>query len=190
MSRIEWDEEFYWDSPGDMFAFTTGGDFPPHMHVPVGILSFKGTELDRSVCACMRLRDQTGKVVAFGSELEVLPSPDDKDRPVDVYFTILFPGRGTLFFQTSKKNANLTSGIDGGMIFEPTVGPGEDGKSVILWGTGEFAGIQGSHYQTVHISHVTPDAPVGETHKSRAVETFHFSRPEKDALAFEASLAT
>jgi hypothetical protein len=150
------------------------------MHVPVGILSFKGTELDRSVCACMRLRDKSGKVVGFGSELEVLPSATDKGAPVDVYFTIVLPGRGTLFFQTFKKNEDLTSNAAAGeWTFEPTVGPGKDGKSVMLWGTGEFEGVQGSHYQKVHIYHLNPDAPAGDTHKSRQVEVFSLSLPER-----------
>lgn len=190
MGRVELLEEFYWDSPGDLFAFTTGGDFPPHMHVPVGIASFKGTELDAAACACMCLRDKSGKIVGLGSELEVLPSPADKGGAVDVYFTIVLPDRGTLFFQTFKKNADLTSGDvddnpdlslgdDGEVIFEPTVGPGKDGKSVILWGTGEFEGAQGSHFQRVHIFQLSPDAEAGATHKSRSVEVFHLSLPER-----------
>jgi hypothetical protein len=170
-------EELYWDSPGDIFAFTTGGDFPPHMHVPVGILSFKGTELDTSVCACMRLRDKSGKVVGFGSELEVIAT--EAGAPVDVYFTIVLPGRGTLFFQTFKKNEDLTSNAPGGeWTFRPTVGPGKDGKSVMLHGTGEFEGVQGSHFQEVHIFHLEPGAAdYDATHKVRCVESFHLSLP-------------
>jgi hypothetical protein len=180
MSRVELVEELYWESPGDLFALTTGGDFPAHMHVPVDILNFKGTELDRAACACMRLRDKSGKVVGFGSELEVLPPLTNEDGPVDVYFTIVLPGRGSLLLQEYKRHEDLTSeATSGAMVCYPTCGPGQDGKSVLLFGTGEFEGVQGSHHQEIHIAHITPDAPSGSTHKVRNVETLRLSLPKR-----------
>jgi hypothetical protein len=178
MSRIEVAEEFYWDAPGDLVAFTTGRDFPAHMHVPPGIASFAGTEIESAVIAVVMLRDKSGKVVGFGSELEVRLPPDDKGETVDVYFTIVLPGRGTLFLQEFKNAGNNLSGeVHSEISFSPTVGPGTDGKSVILCGTGEFAGVQGSHFQRIHVYQLTPDAPAGQTHKSRSVEVLNMSLP-------------
>ena len=165
-------EELYW-SGDDTVAFTEGRDFPNH--VPPEITQLAGTELEAALICVMKLRDSSGNVVGFGSELEVRPDPTISRDPIDCYFTIVLPGRGAFVLYQLKRNRKASYVVDREARPEPrdlypTCGPAEGDRSVILAGTGEFAGVTGSHYQIMQINRSDP-------RENRNVEHFEFILP-------------
>jgi hypothetical protein len=176
MSPREASEELYWNGAVDTIAFTEGvGDFPNH--TPPEIESLVGTELSYALVCVMKLRDMSGHIVGFGSELEIRPDPTVSRDPIDCYYTIVLPGRGTFLLYQMKKNrkasyvSNKAVTTDEKIELFPTCGPGEGGdRSVIIGGTGEFEGVTGSHYQIMQINFYGPS-------EGRCLEHFDFVFP-------------
>ncbi len=149
------------DHDGNMIM----GTFPP------SIRHFEGEALANTAAFMLKLRDKTGTVVGFSSELEVFP-PEDivmSDVVWETIWTLVIPGRGSLYLHQQEHSGDLgpkivipmrESGKDwvGDFTTTTTVGPREDGRGVILGGTGEFEGLGGSF---VEIDHVTGFSSTG-----------------------------
>lgn len=169
-------EKFYWDTPGDLIVLTHGGAYP-QVPIPAGIESFQGTELESQIVVAMKLRDADNNVIGVGSELEFV----DERGNLQVFFTFVIPSRGTIFVHAVKGVAPELAEIFGNVAqtgeswtgdlpIVSTIGPGTDGRGVIVGGTGEFAGATGSQQQTIQFATINPDGPIARQEELLTIE--------------------
>ncbi|MGH7805345.1 MAG: hypothetical protein ACREQJ_13435 [Candidatus Binatia bacterium] len=168
------DEVFTARVLGDASAATHGGAFP-FKPFPEGIPSLDDPNLASAFALIIKIRDAEDRVIGFGTELEVaLPESRLLFGRVmtDTYWTIVIPGRGTLFLHETEDNWNLvkdvylpmlTSGRDwsGEWINVNTIGPRDDWHGVVVGGTGEFAGKTGRFLEVGTLRSATRDGALG-----------------------------
>lgn len=170
-------ERVVWNTPDDIVALTNAGAPPLPPLIPDNVAALGGTGIEMAQGVMMKLRDETGRIIGLGSELEIYPA--DPDGLLEVWFTMMLPGRGTLFIHQTKryadpalmevfgKVAETGQAWEGVLDVVSTAGPGPDGLGVVMAGTGEFEGVTGTQSQTMGFRRVPPDGfPVVE-----AVET-------------------
>jgi hypothetical protein len=167
-------ERLHWKTPDDIVALTNAGAPPLPPVIPADIATLAGTGIELAQGVMMTLRDDTGRVVGLGSELEVYPT--EPDGLLEVWFTMMLPGRGTLFVHETKRYADpglmeifakvAATGEpwEGELDVVSTAGPGPGGLGLIVSGTGEFEGVTGTQSQTMGFRRVPADGfPVVET---------------------------
>jgi hypothetical protein len=185
-------ESIYWNSPDDILASTDGGQLRFPGLLPPGMRSLAGTGLESVLNIMMLLRDETGKVIGSGSELEVLPGRGSPG-PRDVYLTIVLPGRGSLFVHQRKnmvdpRRAEIWKLVEetgqpweGELSIVSTVGPGPDGRAIVLAGTDEFAGVTGTMFQTSIMRRVEVNG-----YSNTVCEKFELEWPREAAIGVNA----
>jgi hypothetical protein len=164
-------EKLTWTTSEDILALAhsdTRGGMPL---IPPGMRSLAGTGLDLQQGVMMMLHDDAGKVVGFGTELENLPPLGSVGTSLEVFFTIVLPGRGSLFiFETKRYDApemvelfdhvrSTGSPWSGELPIISTNGPKPDSRGSILHGTGEFEGATGEMFQTMTFREIRPHGP-------------------------------
>ncbi|GEM_PF-558680 len=132
---------------------------------PEGIAPLSQGPLLRSFVNLARIRDEAGKVVGFGSQIETITfdsNPIKHDIQADTEWTLTLPGRGVLFLGQSEGGdllGRLTAeaeasgevvrpGGEQGFEVNHTTGPlpgggPSDRRGIIHGGTGEFWGVRG-----------------------------------------------
>jgi|TARA_B100001964_G_C14094581_1_gene536401 hypothetical protein len=166
-------ESFYVNIPKDHVAMANSGEFivPP---TPPGIPNFTEPAIQRGLAVLAKVRDGSGEVVGFASELEVFPDDglERDDAAWDTHWTILLPGRGTVFLHqiecTPESGPMIMRPVMetkkdwvGDVTFVTSVGPLANGRGRIAGGTGEFEEITGSF---VEIARTTKFTAAGEMH--------------------------
>jgi hypothetical protein len=175
-------ERLCWNTPDDIIALTNAGAPPLPPVIPGDLATLAGTGIETAQGVMMKLRDEIGQVVGLGTELEVYPT--DPDGLLEVWFTMMLPGRGTLFVHETKRYADPAlmevfakvaatgEGWEGILDVVSTAGPGPDGLGVIVSGTGEFEGVSGTQSQTMGFRRVPADGfPVVETVETLTLHT-------------------
>jgi hypothetical protein len=151
---VQW---FFLDVPGHEVALTHGG-IVPMARFPAGIAALGERNIRLGLGLITKLRDVTDEVVGFATELEAASPATSLSQGrimTDTFWTVVVPGRGTLFLHETEENWNLLTRIalpalllrrdwTGDWTNVNTVGPRPDGRGAVIGGTGEFAGAQGS----------------------------------------------
>jgi hypothetical protein len=148
--------------PEDAVALSNGSDF--QQRLPENIATLKGN-VSNTQAVVIQLRDQTGLIVAAASQM-LMPrppgnSPLGSGRPYEVAYSIIYPGKGTLYsWCVESSDSALTKFLaqrrsdgaawSGEFASQMTSGPRADGKCNIDHGTGEFAGARGT-FRKVHV---------------------------------------
>jgi hypothetical protein len=151
---VQW---FFLDVPGHEVALTHGG-LVPMAPFPAGIAPLTERNVRLGLGLVTKLRDVTDEVVGFATELEAASPATNLVQGrimTDTFWTVVIPGRGTLFLHETEDNWNLMTRIalpalltrrdwTGDWTNVNTVGPRPDGRGLVVGGTGEFAGAKGS----------------------------------------------
>jgi hypothetical protein len=126
------------------------------------------------------IRDSRGNLIGSATELEIVAGIN----ALEVFLTIAIPGRGSLFAHEMKEfpqpgraaiwNQVRETGQSwvGELPFVATSGPASDKRGVVLAGTGEFAGVRGTMFQTSTMRLVTVDG-----WRNDVCETFELTWP-------------
>ncbi len=163
-------ESFYIDMPADGIA-VTGGEHAPLLRFPPGIPEFTEENISTGLVVVAKLRNLSGQVIGFASELEVFPEQaraqfDSQNVIWDTAWNLVIPGRGMLFLFQQEHSGELAretmgkvreTGKDwnGDKSMVTTVGPAEDGKGIIIGGTGEFKDIKGTFIENNRMTRFT-----------------------------------
>lgn len=159
-------ETFFVRMPGDVISVTHGGavGLKPF---PEGVPALTDPALKTALALTVRIRNEEGEVIGFASELEDFPGGKDPAAKWNAWWTVVIPGRGSLFaFEEEAIPAahapafeSVAGGKDwqGSIGAQVAVGPGKDGKGVILGGEGEFAGARGSIAEFTTLEGLTTD---------------------------------
>ncbi len=155
-------------------AVTHGGDafLAPS---PAGIPLLDAPAIENGLAILAQVRGADGKVVGFASELEVFPRVDflaADEVEWDTDWTLVLPGRGTLFLHQRERRGELPSKVllptletgrdwQGDWTVTTTSGPRSDGRGVVVGGSGEFEGATGTF---VEINRVTRYTTAGVLH--------------------------
>ena len=145
-------EAFYWDVEG-IFALTDGG-FVFINQIPKGIKTLVDTPAKDLLLLAAFMEDEAGNIVGIGSEHEEFVQPLRHDGKHDATWTLKLAGRGTLIGHqieiTTEETKSFLAKIramdkpwSGEFIAGGTIGPAENGKGIIIGGTGEFEGARG-----------------------------------------------
>lgn len=163
-------ETFYFEAPTDGIAATHNGK-KPIQAFPRGIPALDEPTLDSAFILVAKARNARGEIVGFASEMEdVAPESNILQGRMIMHstWTLEIPGRGTLFcFEVEDasefaKKVVIPAFTLGRTWNEPwsfvtTVGPRQDGRGVIVGGTGEFEGVSGSFVEVTHLRKFTPN---------------------------------
>jgi len=156
-------ERFYWSVPDDVLAISHGGRLPMQL-IPDTMQSLADTPVESTVNVLIRLRDESGKAIGIGTELEFIPPTGY----LQVYFTKVIPGRGMLVsYEEKDYNApRLTELMEevnrsgkewlGNEPIIGTCGPTKNRRGAVLSGTGEFYGMTGEMSQTMNFRRIRP----------------------------------
>jgi hypothetical protein len=152
--------------PEDVISVTHGGavGLKPY---PEGVPPLADPALKTALALTVRIRNKDGEVIGFASELEDFPNGKDPAAKWNAWWTIVIPGRGALFAFEEEAipaaHAPAFQSVAGGENWEGSigaqvaVGPGEDGRGVILGGDGAFAGASGSVAEFTTLKGLTTD---------------------------------
>jgi hypothetical protein len=143
-------ETFYIDMPGDVLSVTHGG--------AVGLAVFPASiqplpaELKSGFALTTLVRNEKGVPIGFASEMEDFP--EGPSKPWLSWWTVVIPGRGTIFgyeiesVPDAHKEifAKVAAGGDwtGKVTARIASGPRADGEGIIIGGTGDYAGATGT----------------------------------------------
>jgi hypothetical protein len=142
---------------GDAIAATHGGQFP-FKPFPEGIQPLAGPSLANGFALITKARDATNEIAGFATELEVA-SPESRFLAglimTETFWTVVLPGRGTLFLYQTENNWRLMKEVMLPMLLTRrdwsgewrnvnTFGPRPDGRGIIVGGTGKFSGAAGT----------------------------------------------
>ncbi|MCC7414397.1 MAG: hypothetical protein IT495_22470 [Gammaproteobacteria bacterium] len=157
-------ESFFMELPDDGIAFTHGGNMALAAGPP-GVALLSEPRVQSGLAILAKLRDASGEVVGFASELEVFPPGADMLQEVvwDTDWTLVIPGRGSLYLRQQEHSGELGAKViiptresgeswRGEWIVTTTVGPRADGRGVIVGGAGEFEGATGSFLEIVTLT--------------------------------------
>ncbi len=163
-------EVFYMDAPEDGIAATNSGDkpIPPY---PAGIGVFAEDRISQGFVLLTKLRDANGTVVGFTSEQEVVAPESDVlagKLLTTTTWTLTLPGRGTIFLAEDENQSEFARKAAGPALmqgrewnepwtFVTTAGPDPRQRGVIVGGTGEFTGIEGTFVEVTHLRRFTPN---------------------------------
>jgi len=164
------EESFFIDLPQHGVAVTHSGEMKLGAGPP-GIALFQEPAIRNGLAILTKLRNAKGEVIGFGSELEVFPAGADlvtQDVTWETDWTLVIPGRGTLFLHEQERSGELGTKVLGPTLKtgEPwvgdwtttsTVGPRPDGKGVIAGGSGEFTGATGWFEETIRLTKYTKE---------------------------------
>ncbi len=163
-------ESFFIDLPNHGVAVTHSGKMLLGAGPP-GIPLFTEEKIQNGLAIIMKVRSAAGEVIGFATELEVFPAGANMlegDVVWDTDWTIVIPGRGTLFLHQQEHSTELGPKVVGPTLKtgEPwvgdwtvtsTVGPRRDKKGVIAGGSGEFTGITGWFTETIRLTKFTKE---------------------------------
>jgi hypothetical protein len=173
---------FFLDVPGHEVALTHGG-LVPMAPFPPGIATLSEPNVRGGLLLVTKLRDATGDVIGFATELEAL-SPETSLAQgriaTDTFWTVVVPGRGTLFLHQTEDNWNLLTRIalpalllrrdwTGDWTHVNSVGPRPDGRGAVVGGSGEFAGARGSFIEVGRLRRFGADGAMEFTMELRVV---------------------
>lgn len=156
-------EKFYWHNPDDILSLTHGGKLPVAA-IPPGIALLPEPAVTDQIVVTVRMRDAQGNVIGTMSELEVIHN----STVIDVYMTIVIPGRGSLFVYETKDydnpvlHAPYAESVKTGQPWTgeiatvQTSGPAIGAKGLVLAATGEFEGMTGFQQQTGLFTEIGP----------------------------------
>jgi hypothetical protein len=162
---VQW---YFLDVPGHEVALTHGG-IVPMAPFPDGIPTLTEPNVRLGLGLVTKLRDVTDEVVGFATELEAASPATSLSQGrimADTFWTVVVPGRGTLFLHETEDNWNLLTRIalpslllrrdwNGDWTNVNTVGPRPDGRGVVVGGTGEFASASGSFIEVGRLKRFT-----------------------------------
>jgi hypothetical protein len=157
-------ESFFIDVPQHGVALTHSGKMMLTAGPP-GIPLFEEKAIRNGLALIMKVRNADGEVIGFASELEVFPAKAnmlEEDVVWDTDWTLVIPGRGTLFLHQQEHSGELGPKVIGPTLktgkpwvgdwqVTSTVGPGPDGKGVIAGGSGEFEGARGWFVESIRL---------------------------------------
>lgn len=157
-------ESFFIELPADGIAVTHGGTMALAAGPP-GIALLAEPRVRDGLALITKLRDAGGEVVGFASELEVFPPGADMMRDIvwDTDWTLVIPGRGTLYLRQQEHSGELGPKVigptqetgepwRGEWVVTTTAGPRPDGRGVIVGGAGEFEGASGTFVEIVTLT--------------------------------------
>ena len=104
-------ESFVVDLPADAIALTHSGALPLDV-MPASAPKFADRELDRGLALLAKVRNERGEVIGFVSELALIAKAAG-DRLGVGDWTLVLPGRGTLFFHQEAPGRALVVGGTG-----------------------------------------------------------------------------
>jgi hypothetical protein len=162
-------ETFHMVAPDDGIATTHSGDKPLPLYPP-GIGALSDERIKQGFILLTKLRDESGNVIGFTSEQEVVSSESDLTQGVlrtASTWTLTIPGRGTIFLDENEDQSEflMKAGVPAlaqgkewneEWTFTTTVGPDPSGRGVVTGGTGEFVGISGTFVEVTHLRRFTP----------------------------------
>ena len=162
-------ETLYFHAPDDGIAATHDGRKPIRVFPP-GITPLDDKALASAFVLVAKARNRDGEIVGFASEMEDVASETDILRGRMVMrstWTVELPGRGTLFCDQVEDASEFARKVvmpafllgqtwDAPWTFVTTVGPGPQGRGVIVGGTGEFEGVTGHCVEVTHLRRFTP----------------------------------
>lgn len=162
-------ETLYFHAPEDGIAATHDGRKPIRVF-PDGIAPLDNKALASAFVLVAKARNRAGEIVGFASEMEDVAPETDILRGRMVMrstWTIELPGRGTLFCDQMEDASEFARKVvmpafllgqtwDAPWTFVKTIGPGPQGRGVIVGGTGEFAGVTGHCVEVTHLRRFTP----------------------------------
>lgn len=162
-------ETLYFRAPDDGIAATHDGRKPIRVF-PAGITPLDDKALASAFVLVAKARNQQGEVVGFASEMEDVAPETDVLRGRMVMrstWTVELPGRGTLFCDQVEDASEFARKVvmpafllgqtwEEPWTFVTTVGPGPQGRGVIVGGTGEFEGASGHCVEVTHLRRFTP----------------------------------
>jgi len=164
-------ESFFIELPADGIAVTHGGQIPLGAGPP-GISMLEEAGIDNGLALLTKLRDASDEVIGFASELETFPEGADviHDSAVvwDTDWTLMIPGRGSLYLRQQEISGELGSKViiptqrsgepwRGEWHVTTTVGPRADGYGVIVGGAGEFEGVTGRFLESITLTGFQPE---------------------------------
>jgi|GEM_PF-1392154 len=172
VSQDEMTISFFIEGAEDIVAITHSGAMPLKQ-LPADIQPLQPTPAGHSLGLIAKVRDGDGAVIGFASELEDFPIVDEfNDKNVwDTYWTVVINGRGSLllyekeslgpevgsiFSETHKRTDDWT----GNLVHASNVGPAPSGLGVIVGGTGEFSGADGTFEEIGTLRRFTPDGDI------------------------------
>ena len=162
-------ETLYFHAPDDGIAATHDGRKPIRVF-PDGIGALDDKALASAFVLVAKARNRDGEIVGFASEMEDVAPETDILRGRMVMrstWTVELPGRGTLFCDQVEDASEFARKVvmpafllgrtwDVPWTFITTVGPGPQGRGVIVGGTGEFEGVTGHCVEVTHLRRFTP----------------------------------
>jgi hypothetical protein len=162
-------ETLYFRAPDDGVAATHDGRKPIRVFPP-GITPLDDKALASAFVLVAKARNRDGEIVGFATEMEDVAPETDILRGRMVMrstWTVELPGRGTLFCDQVEDASEFARKVvmpafllgqtwDAPWTFVTTVGPGPQGRGVIVGGTGEFEGVSGHCVEVTHLRRFTP----------------------------------
>lgn len=173
-------ESVFLDVPGHEVVLSHGG-MVPLAPFPEGTPALSEPALRGGLALLSKLRDRDGTVVGFATELE-RASPESNllagKIMTDTWWSVVLPGRGTLFLYQTENNWALMRRIAlpalllgrewrGEWQSVNTLGPLPDGRGRIVGGTGEFEGASGSFIEVGQLRRFTPEGAMEFTMELR-----------------------
>jgi hypothetical protein len=160
-------ETFTVRAPEDIIAVTHNGSniIDPR---PTGIALFDEPALRSGLLLVAKVRNAEGAIVGVAlesEEVDPVSNPLLGRMRMNTDWTILLPGRGTIFVtqiedagsagKTILPAVILGNGWNGQADFVSTAGPDSNGRGLIVGGTREFQGISGSFVELSHLTHIS-----------------------------------
>lgn len=157
------------EDQGSVIALTHGELFPMDV-MPAGIRYLDHPNLASGLAVMAWLRDESGEVVGFASELEQIHEDSQLltgRLMTHTSWTLIIPGRGAIFLYQTENNFRLAKEIllpttirggpwRGKFTSLNTFGPEASGAGRIIGGTGEFDGISGEFIEVATLRGLTP----------------------------------
>lgn len=167
------EELFVSRMPDDMMVSIPNKFFTPDDEIPKGVGMFTDPRIDGGLALIHKIRDAKGEVVGFGSQLETMHADEQGKLALDweTSWTVILPGRGNIFLHEVERPVALFNAIQrakkepqpwhGKIEHRTTAGPREDGRGVIVGGTGEFVNCTGSFIEVDLFDRTDPANPMG-----------------------------
>lgn len=163
------EESFFLTSPDDGVAVAHSGKLPLAI-APPGVSLLSEAAIERGFVLIVNIRNARNEIVGFAVELEVHPEGDmlSEDLVWETEWLLVIPGRGILILNQQEHSGELgrkvfqsirDTGKDwvGDWTVQTTVGPLAGGRGVIVGGTGEFSGAEGSFIELDHLTRYSTD---------------------------------
>ncbi len=160
----------YWNSPEDHLSVTHGGQIPLELYPP-GMRSLEGTPAQSTFLLTVTLRDEANEIIGIAAELEDFSTPLEENKPFEVWWLLLLPGRGALYIHQFEhfpqaledvfaEAAESGEAWEGSFAATTTLGSAVGGKGRVVGGTGEFEGAHGTVTESMIVSSVSADGDI------------------------------